>query len=69
MNTEELLKWYDEILNKFSNDVITNYADVFKELTDFVKALVTDRKLYQRRYELVKNELNYLKEKGGNKNV
>lgn len=69
MNTEELLKWYKGIIDKIPHNVFMTYENEFKELDSLIMALITDRKLYQRRYELVKNELNYLKEKGGNKNV
>lgn len=61
MNTEELLKWYKEILSKFSGNVLVNYENVFNELGNFIMALITDRKLYQRRYEMIKNEYEYSK--------
>lgn len=68
MNTEELLKWYKGIITKIPCDVFMTYENEFKELDSLIMALLTDRKLYQRRYEMIKNEYEHSK-KLNNKEV
>lgn len=61
MNTEELLKWYKGIIDKIPHSVVKFYENEFKELDNLIMALITDRKLYQRRYEMIKNEYEHSK--------
>ena len=62
MNTEELLKKYNDIKSRLQQcDLYDEYTKEFEELDNFVKPIIADRKLYQRRYEMIKNEYEHLK--------
>lgn len=61
MNTEEVEKWWNETLMKFPREIIGQYSNLFGELNTILQCQITDRKLYQRRYEYTFNELERLK--------
>lgn len=61
MNSEEVEEYYKSILNEIPFSVRNFYHSQFDKLKTLVDSLNVDRKLYQRRWEKCRNELEHLK--------
>lgn len=61
MNSEEVEEYYNSIIAEFPRSVKSNYHSTFDKIKTLVDSLNADRKLYSRRWEMCKNELEHLK--------
>lgn len=63
MNSEEVEEYYKSIIEEIPKSVRNNYHSTFDKIKTLVDSLNTDRKLYSRRWEMCRNELEHLKNK------
>lgn len=61
MNSEEVEEYFKSILNEIPFSVRNFYHTQFDKISALVNSLNVDRKLYQRRWEMCRNELEHLK--------
>ena len=61
MNSEEVAEYYKNIIEELPDSVRKDFHSTFDKLKTLVDSLNVDRKLYQRRWEICRNELEHIK--------